>query len=58
MTDDVWAEAAGETEESLRRVIDAGASAKQALGETTGSLQDYKYINTTCSLECIIRLSS
>lgn len=36
VTDELWAQAAGETEESLRRFLDAGASAKQALGETMG----------------------
>lgn len=38
VTDELWAQAAGETEESLRRFLDAGASAKQALGETMGTV--------------------
>lgn len=37
VTDELWAQAAGETEESLRRFLDDGASAKQALGETMGT---------------------
>ena len=33
VTDETWAKAAGETVQSLRRILEEGANAKQALGE-------------------------
>lgn len=34
VSNEVWAEAAGETVESLREALEEGASAKQEMGET------------------------
>lgn len=35
VTDEAWAEAAGETVETLRKALDDGARAKQEMGEPT-----------------------